>query len=252
VQKAADHLEKKANESDRAKNEFVSMVSHQLRTPLANVNWYTEMLLAGDAGKLNKNQHKYLEEVYSSNQRMVELVNALLNVDLGSFAVEPELIDIREVSDSSLSELTPQTENKSLTIEKKYEKDLPTIKADPRLLRIIFQNLLSNSIKYTPEGGRIIISVYKNKTNMIVSIADNGYGIPKSQLPKVFTRLFRADNVVQKSEGTGLGLYIVKAVMDQTGGEVWFESEEGKGTTFYVAVPLKGMKRKKGTHPLHR
>jgi signal transduction histidine kinase len=244
---SVSRLEKKASEADRAKDEFVSMVSHQLRSPLSNVNWYTEMLLAGDAGKINKNQKKYLEEVYSSNQRMVELVNALLNVDLGSFAVEPEPMDFREISDSALADLVPQIKNKKLKIEKNYQKDLPVVKADPRLLRIVFHNLLSNSIKYTPEGRKITIGIGKERRDLVVSIADDGYGIPKSQHEKVFTRLFRADNVVQRSEGTGLGLYIVKAIMDQSGGRVWFESEEGKGTAFHFAFPLRGMKKKKGT-----
>ncbi len=250
--KSIEQLEKKANEAGRAKDEFVSMASHQLRTPLANVNWYTEMLLGGDAGELNKNQKKYLEEVYSSNQRMVELVNALLNVDLGSFAVEPEPIDIREISDSAVSDFTPQIKNKKLEIEKNYERDLPIVKADPRLLRIVFQNLLSNSIKYTPENGKITISIAKQQSDIVISIADSGYGIPKQQQQKVFTRLFRADNVIQRSEGTGLGLYIVRAVMDQTSGRVWFESKENEGSVFSFTVPLRGMKKKKGTRVLNK
>lgn len=245
--KSVDQLEKKASEAGHAKGEFVSMASHQLRTPLSNINWYTEMLLGGDAGEISDSQRIYLEEIYNSSQRMVELVNALLNVDLGSFAVEPEPTDFREISESALSDIAPQIKNKKMTVEKNYEKDLPQVKADPRLLRIVFYNLLSNSIKYTPERGTIKISIGTQKSEIITSIADSGYGIPKSQYSKVFTRLFRGDNVIQRSEGTGLGLYIVKAIMDQAGGRVWFESEEGKGTTFHFAFPLHGMKKKKGT-----
>lgn len=271
--KTISEYEKKAGEAGRAKSEFVSMASHQLRTPLANVNWYAEMLLAGDAGKLNDTQKSYLEEVYNSNQRMIELVNALLNVDLGTFAVDPEKLDLREISDSIISELSPQVKNKEIRIEKKYQENLPMVNADPRLLRIVFQNILSNSVKYTPTGGKIGIEMKKQDDNtIIVSISDTGCGIPKSQQKKVFTRLFRADNVIQKSEGTGLGLYIAKAVMDQTNSKIWFESparqspdlsarasqrqaggsrhlaggEENKGTTFFFTVPIKGIRKKKG------
>lgn len=239
---------------DKAKTEFVSLASHQLRTPLSAIGWYTEMLLAGDAGKITKAQKQYLEEVYKSNKRMVDLVNSLLNVsriDLGTFAIVPEIADLTEIADSILLELTPMIKTKKTKIEKKYEKDLPKIKVDQKLTRIIFQNLLSNAVKYTPEKGNILLSIEKNNENVLIKVQDDGYGIPENEHQRIFEKLFRADNIREKeTDGTGLGLYIVKAILEQSGGKIYFESKLDKGTTFFVEIPLFGMKKKDGTKDL--
>jgi len=244
----------KEREIDRAKTEFVSLASHQLRTPLSTVSWYAEMLLDEDVGKINKDQEKYLQALYDANHRMVELVNALLNVsriELGTFAIDPEPIKFLEIADSVIKEQTPQIKEKGLKIEKKYAVDLPIINADPRLLRIILQNLISNAVKYTPEKGSIVIEISKKDLDILVKVKDTGYGIPKTQQSKIFNKLFRADNILAKDcDGTGLGLYIVKAVVEQSGGKIWFESEENKGTTFFTTIPLIGMKKKKGVKVL--
>jgi PAS domain S-box-containing protein len=238
---------------DRAKTEFVSLASHQLRTPLTSINWYAEMLLSGDAGKLNKEQEDFLNEIYTGNQRMVELVNALLNVsriDLGTFAIDPKPVNLIEIADSVVDELTSQIEAKNIKVEKDYDK-LPLINADINLTRIIFQNLLSNAVKYTPDGGSVSVSIKKQDKDALFSVSDTGYGIPKQQQPRIFEKLFRADNVQEKDvKGTGLGLYLVKSVVETAGGKIWFESEENKGTTFYVTIPLSGMKKKEETKGL--
>jgi len=240
---------------DKAKTEFVSLASHQLRTPLSTINWYAEMLLAGDAGKVNDEQKKYLEEIYTGNQRMVELVNALLNtsrLELGTFVVEPEPTDIVLLAKSVSDEQKSQIAARKLKFVPSFAKDIPIIQADQKLLRMVFQNLLSNAIKYTPEGGKIEFSLsWDNKKNILIKFSDTGYGIPKVQQDKMFTKLFRADNVKEKdTEGTGLGLYIVKAIIDHSGGKIWFESEENKGTTFYITLPLDGMKKKESDKAL--
>lgn len=239
---------------DRAKTEFVSLASHQLRTPLSAINWYTEMLLAGDAGKITKDQKQYLEEVYRSNKRMVDLVNSLLNVsriDLGTFAIVPEPIDIVEVSKSVLAELIPMIKTKKMNIEENYDKKLPKIKVDAKLIRIIFQNLLSNAVKYTPDEGRVSVSIKKQDENVSIKVEDTGYGIPEKDQARIFEKLFRADNIREKeTDGTGLGLYIIKSILEQSGGSIKFESKENKGTTFYVTIPLSGMKAKEGSKGL--
>lgn len=245
----------KEKEIDKAKTEFVSLASHQLRTPLSTINWYTEMLLDGDAGKINKEQKKYLEEVYQGSKRMVGLVNALLNVsriELGTFAIEPEPVDLKKAARVVLKELKPTIKEKEIKVNESYGPNLPIIiRFDPKLINIIFQNLLSNAVKYTPAVGSVSLTVSKDKKDVIIKVADTGYGIPKNQRAKIFSKLFRADNIVSKNtEGTGLGLYIVKSIIDQSGGRIWFESEENKGTTFYVTLPLEGIKQKKGTKTL--
>jgi signal transduction histidine kinase len=244
----------KEREVDKAKTEFVSLASHQLRTPLSAVNWYAEMLLAGDVGKLNDEQKKYIDEIYKGNQRMVDLVNALLDVsriELGTFAISPEPTQLTDISKSIIKELKPEIKKKNQVVSEDYEKNLPKINVDQKLIRIVIQNLLSNAVKYTPEKGRIGIEMKTSGANIEIKVADTGYGIPKPQQKDIFTKLFRADNVRQKdTEGTGLGLYIVKNIVEQSGGKISFDSTEDKGTTFYVTIPLGGMNKKEGTRVL--
>ena len=238
---------------DQAKTEFVSLASHQLRTPLSAVNWYAEMLIAGDVGKLNEEQKKYVDEIYKGNQRMVDLVNALLDVsriELGTFAVEPEPTQLIDIAKSLLKELKPEIDKKKQEIKENYDK-LEKINVDPKLIRIVIQNLLSNAVKYTPEKGKVTISILEKEPNVEIEVSDTGYGIPKLQQKDIFTKLFRADNVREKdTEGTGLGLYIVKNIVEHSGGKIWFESIENKGTTFYITIPKEGMKKKVGTKAL--
>jgi signal transduction histidine kinase len=244
----------KAKEVDRAKTEFVSLASHQLRTPLSIINWYTEMLLGGDKGGLTDGQKDYLNEIHNSNHRMIELVNALLNtsrIDMGTLAISPKPTDFSSVADIVISELAPQIDKKDLTLVRDYDK-VPVMPADPDLVRVIFQNLISNAVKYTPEKGRISVKMEVSDEEALITVSDNGYGIPENQKEKIFTKLFRADNAREiDPDGTGLGLYIVKAIADASGGRVWFKSEENKGSTFFVALPISGMKSKKGTKSLN-
>ena len=245
----------KESEIDKAKTEFVSLASHQLRTPLSTVSWYSEMLLTGDAGKISGKQKEYLDEIYRGNRRMVNLVNSLLNVsrlELGTFTAEPEAVDVLTLMHSVIIEQKQQIGEKKLNIVTSFEKTIPSIQSDPKLLRMVFQNILSNAVKYTPSGGKIEISLsLDGKKNILLTVADTGIGIPKGQQENIFTKLFRADNArVQDTEGTGLGLYIVKSILDHAKGKIWFKSVEGKGTTFYVTIPLAGMERKEGTKTL--
>ncbi len=235
---------------DLAKDEFVSIASHQLRTPLTALKGYTGMLIDGDAGPLNDKQREYLTEIKNANDRMINLITALLNVsrvDLGVFVVEPEQINLQNVAESALKDLELRINEKKLLINKNFEKDLPPVNADLNIIRMVFQNLFSNAVKYTPPEGSITLTIKKNGFNILISVTDTGYGIPKDAQPKIFTKMFRADNArVKDPDGTGLGLYIIKETIEKTGGKIWFESKENKGSTFYVTIPLKGMKKKEG------
>ena len=174
----------KEMEIDKAKTEFVSLVSHQLRTPLSTVNWYAEMLLAGDVGELNEKQKKYLGEVYHSNQRMVELVNALLDVsslELGTFLIEPEPTDICKLTQNVIDEQKPQINTRKIRFSFSCTKNISLIQADPKLLRMVVQNILANAVKYTTPEGDIKLSLsLPDKKNILLKISDTGYGIPKN------------------------------------------------------------------------
>lgn len=239
---------------DRAKTEFVSLASHQLKTPLSSINWFTEMLLAGDAGRLKAKQREYLTEVAQSSKRMTALVNELLNVsrlELGTFIIQPELTDLAALADNVVHELMPKITKKKQTLTKHYQEELPKIRVDLTLTRMIFQNLLSNAVKYTPEGGSIDLSIATDERNIIITIADTGLGIPQKQQENVFVKFFRADNALaSEQEGTGLGLYIIKAIIVESGGTIDFVSKENEGTTFTVTIPLSGMLMKKGSRSI--
>ncbi len=235
-------------EVDLEKSEFVSLASHQLRTPLSAVNWYSELLLNEDVGKLNPTQKKYLDEIYFGNKRMINLVNDLLNVsriELGTLTIEPEPTDVTAVADSVIKELEFRIKQKNLEVRTSYDRNIPKIITDPKLLRMVFQNLLSNATMYTDEG-KITIEIEKDKSNLLVKVSDTGYGIPRHEQEKIFTKLFRAGNVKEKeTTGSGLGLYISKYIIEQFRGKIWFESEENKGSTFYFTIPIKGLEEKK-------
>ena len=233
-------------ELEKTKNDFVSLASHQLRTPLSAINWFGEMLLNGDAGKLNADQAQFVKEIHDGNARMIDLVNSLLDVsrfDLGKLKSNPEDIAIKELVTSLQLEMQSTIDQKRLKFTTHIDKKLQHFRADPKLLRMIMQNLLSNAVKYTPENGSVTLRVAEDEyrpRSICISVQDTGYGIPESQKQNIFSKLFRADNVQKLGiEGTGLGLYIVKAAAERMRGKAWFESDEGKGTTFFVSLPHK-------------
>lgn len=244
----------KEKEIDKAKSEFVSVASHQLRTPLSAISWYSEMLLAGDAGKLNKTQYSFLKEIYRGNQRMTELVTSLLNVsrlELGTFAVEPSSQSLQLLVEEAIKEMRQTIKAKKLTITTKYAK-LKDIKLDKKLMFMVLQNLLSNAVKYTPNGGKVALEILHEPPYAVLKIVDTGMGIPEEQQSKIFGKLYRATNAIeQATEGTGLGLYIAKQIVDATGGKISFTSKLNKGTIFTVQIPLKGMKVKTGEKKLN-
>lgn len=237
---------------DTLKTEFISLASHQLRTPLTAIGWYIELLEKEAEHLLSEEQKDYIAQIVDSHKRMVDLVNALLNVsriELGRLKIDPEKTDVRGLVDATVRELLPQFQMKKLKLTKRLPKAFEA-SIDPRLVQIVLENLLSNAVKYTPVGGSVELNLIVSPQEMLFEVRDTGYGIPKAQEHRIFGKLFRADNVLKTDTvGTGLGLYISKSSVEAWGGKLWFESQEGHGTKFRFTVPLK-MKKVEGTQGL--
>lgn len=234
----------KLREVDELKSNFISVVAHQLRTPLSGIKWTLNMLLSGDMGEMTNDQKTFLMKGYESNNRMIALVNDMLSTDRlqsGKVRFGFRFIDLVNLLDNILFEVSPNASKKEISIKFKDKLDgLPQAYVDPDSMRAVFQNLLENAIKYTIKGGTIWIDMQDQKDFLLVSIRDDGIGIPEDQQKNIFEKFFRARNAAKyETDGTGLGLYIAKTVVEKNGGRIWFESQEGRGTTFYFTVPTK-------------
>ena len=247
----------KEKEVDKLKTEFVSVASHQLRTPLTAIRWYIEEVYNEELGRINKDQKDYLKQVLESNKRMIRLVNDLLNVsrlESGRITVEPVLTDLSQLIEGAITEsdIMAKARNCRLIFIKPKER-LPAIKIDPALIGQVINNLISNAIKYSKTGGikcQVRVELAPKGKNVMISVKDNGIGIPKNLQPRVFEKFFRADNAVKlETQGTGLGLYIAKTIIEVSGGQIWFKSGSG-GSTFVFTLPLVGSQPRKGERGL--
>lgn len=238
--RANDHLLK----LDEVKSNFVSVVAHQLRTPLSGIKWTLNLLINGDLGELKTEQKTFLFKAYESNDRMISLVNDMLGadrIDSGKMHYSFQPIQMLDVVDNVLFELIPQANARSLKVHFDHSpKDLPKVHADPERIRAVFQNLLENAIKYSRTNGTIEVTMKVVPGDLIeVRLKDDGIGIPKEQQKNIFGRFFRASNAVKaETDGSGLGLYIVKNIIERHGGKIWFESVEGSGVTFFFTLPV--------------
>lgn len=225
------------------KSEFISVAAHQLRTPLSAVKWTLKMMIDEDMGPLTPEQKEFVQRGYETNEHMISLVNDLLDaarIDEGHFGYDFKPMDILAFMKEIVERSRHQAESRQLTLVFEEPKDkIPMVNADRSRIDLVLQNLFDNATKYSKPGGSIIARMRLVPNFLEISVSDQGVGIPQKQLNRVFTKFFRADNVVRmETEGSGLGLFIVRNIIKNHGGEIKLDSEENKGTTVTFTLPL--------------
>jgi signal transduction histidine kinase len=225
----------------RLKTEFISIAAHQLRTPLSSVKWILNMFIDGDFGQLTEKQKEFVEKGYEANDRMIHLVNDLLDatrIEEGRFGFEFSLNNFSEFLTETIGYSDEDAKIRDIKLTVSVPETPIEMVFDPQRLKMAVTNLVDNAIRYTPRSGKVSVLAKKMGDFVKVIVQDSGVGIPKHQKDRVFSKFFRADNVVRmQTEGTGLGLYLTKNIIEKHGGKIWFESEENKGTAFHFTIP---------------
>jgi signal transduction histidine kinase len=236
-----EKLNEELKKLNKMKSDFISSVSHELRTPLTSIKGYASIMMAGKLGEILPAQKERLEKIDKHSNSLVHLINNLLDIariESGKIQMEMKDISIKELLDSVVDIITPQVKEKNISIKITSDIKFDRIKADQNQMERVLLNLLSNAVKFTPEKGKVTIDIKDKNENMQFSIEDTGIGIPPQDISKVFQEFFRADNALdQKIKGSGLGLSLVKKIIEAHNGKIWFNSELGKGTRFIFTLP---------------
>jgi signal transduction histidine kinase len=221
---------------DETNDDFISMASHQLRTPLTSVKGYVSMVLDGDAGNITPLQRKLLNQAFISSQRMVYLISDLLNVSrlrTGKFIIEPVPTNLATVIRDEVEQLVETAKGRNLSLIYEKPEHFPTYMFDDTKLRQVIMNFMDNAIYYTPSGGKITVNLVEKPSSIEFTVSDNGIGVPKHEQHHLFSKFYRANNAKRaRPDGTGLGLFMAKKVVIAQGGAIIFRSQEGKGSTF--------------------
>jgi signal transduction histidine kinase len=232
---------KRLRELDRLKDEFLSLVSHELRTPLTSIRGYLELVLDEEAGELNPEQQRFLRAVERNSGRLLRLVGDLLFVaqaDAGRLTLEQAKFDVSALAADCVEAARPVADQKSIVLEL-ATTPVPALVGDRGRLAQVLDNLVSNSLKFTPEGGRVEVRTGASNGRVVLEVEDSGIGIPAAEQPRLFERFFRAESATEQAiPGTGLGLAIVKAIVEAHGGDITVESRPHEGTTFRIELPL--------------
>jgi signal transduction histidine kinase len=255
----ADQLEKANQELrkiDSMKSEFVSVASHELRTPLAAIKNAVQLVLKGTAGKINENQARFLSMAERNINRLTNILNDLLNlsrIESGRIELNFEDIKLKGIIELAASSLRPHADEKSIQIDVEVSEQLPAVYGDQEKIEQILTNLISNAIKFTPEGGKVLIiakPLSKDQKGgyserVAVSVKDTGIGIPPEHLEAIFEKFHQVEGSLHRSMGgTGLGLAITKGLVEAHQGKIWVESEPEKGSTFTFTLPLSEGERR--------
>lgn len=234
---------RKLHKLDEAKDEFISMASHQLRTPLTSVKGYLSMVLEGDAGKISEDQKKLLEEAYSSSQRMVYLIGDFLNVSrlqTGKFMLESTQVNLGELVSEEVDQLQATAARRAVKLEYHAPSNFPDVIMDDGKMRQVVMNFIDNAVYYSRPNSSVHIEVVTSGRDITFAVHDTGIGVPPSERHHLFTKFYRASNARKvRPDGTGIGLYMAKKVITAHGGSIIFTSKENKGSTFGFTLPLK-------------
>lgn len=227
---------------NRMKTEFVSIVSHQLKTPLTGISWDIELFVSKYSDGLSDKQREILKNIESSNALMSRMVNDLLDVariDQNNFFTRKDEIDIVDLVKKIVEKNNALTLKNKVNIELLVNDNMPKIIGDEKRMEVVLDNFISNAIKYNKEGGKVKVKVGKDNRKALISIKDTGMGIPKNEQSRVFDKFYRSKEASNKETGgTGLGLYIAKNIIERGGGKVWFHSVEGEGSEFHFSLPI--------------
>ncbi len=248
-----NHLKKVNTELERlnsVKNDFVSMVSHELRTPLTAIKGFVHVVLNEEAGKINEQQKKFLGIVDQSSNHLNRLIGDLLDlskIESGLISLKLEQLDLADVVRKSVETNINQIKNKDIRLQLEIDKELPKISCDHSRLMQVYNNLISNAVKFTDLGGHITITVKEKGDFICSSVSDNGVGIPKEEHEKIFEKFYQVDSThTRVVGGTGLGLFIVRTIVELHGGNIWLDSIPGSGSTFSFLIPkIKSIKNSK-------
>ncbi|HSX43686.1 MAG TPA: ATP-binding protein [Candidatus Saccharimonadales bacterium] len=234
-------------EVDKMKSEFISIASHQLRTPLSAIKTYAHMLEGELAGKLTRQQTDFVKTILEATNRMNVLIDALLNasrLELGKLKVKKQKVVLENIINDVIKEARLVNKSRNITLRFKKPNSTCYVNIDVLLIKEVVANLVSNAIKYTPDKGKVTVTLEVYAKHIQISVADTGYGIPEGVQSRIFTKFFRAANAqIVDAGGSGLGLYTVEQIVTRLSGQVWFTSTEDVGTTFYVKLPLKVLKQ---------
>jgi signal transduction histidine kinase len=227
---------------DEIKDEFIGMASHQLRTPLTSVKGYISMVLEGDAGKITPSQKQLLDQAFMSSENMVHLINDFLNVSRiqsGKFVIDKTDVDLSVLVNEEMNGLRPNATARGMKLIYKKPKKFPIVQIDEGKFRQVVMNFADNAIYYSHEHSSIIISLGIENNQIVFTVKDTGIGVPKAEKDKLFAKFYRAANAkIQRPDGTGVGIYLAKKVIDAHGGTIIFDSVEGKGSTFGFRLPI--------------
>ena len=229
-------------EANRMKSEFVSIVSHQLRSPLSNLRWALELLMSGKIGKIEEKQLEYFTILKENSNRMKELIEDLLivsRIETAKLLIKKMEFSLEDLVKELIKELTPFALASNVEIKFLNKEDLPKVFADPSQIRLVIENLLDNAIRYIKGIGVVEIKIESQEKNIYFEIRDNGVGIPKEEQKYIFQKFFRSENALRyQTQGSGLGLYISKAIIEKSEGKIGFKSQKGIGSTFWFTLPL--------------